>query len=91
MQVSSLSGVVVLVVFTILIVIILMIDSNPTVDQKNHVQSLLPSNCRIIDLGEYGKITELVAVVCQDRNTTSVTQVTPHGKSKRTTSAFVIE
>ncbi len=42
-----------------------------TDEQERAVQRALPHGCQLINLGEYGRIRQLIVIECSDRNSTT--------------------
>lgn len=60
----------------------------PTDEQRARVRAALPPGCQIVDLGTYGNIESMVALICDGRQTTSLNVEDGHGKTSDRYSVF---
>lgn len=58
-------------------------------EERVIVNSLLPDDCEMIELGSFGEIDELVVIRCGDQTTTNIAEIQPVGKTVVTNGAAV--
>jgi hypothetical protein len=58
---------------------------DPRPEQRARFESALPEGCEIIDLGRYGSIDEMVAIVCDGRQTVTTETRNVRSSGKVTT------
>lgn len=76
--------------FLVLSFVSLLTACAPTDEQKANVVKRLPAGCIVINLGSYGSADQLVAVVCDGRQTTASVWAEQHGKIRKQFSSIVI-
>ncbi len=66
------------------IAVLLLSGCSPTDEQRVRVKQILPENCKIYEVGEYGSIKSLIFVTCDGRNVTTTNGSYQSGKVTRT-------
>ena len=59
--------------------------STPTIVQLQEIQKKLPAGCEFLELGEYGRINQVVMVRCKAQDTTTLTTISDQGKHQEQT------
>jgi hypothetical protein len=76
--------------FVVTFALLVLVGCGVSPEQRERVKSVLPDGCKILELGEYGQIDELVVVICNGRQTVSTNTYEKHGKTHRTSVAVSI-
>ncbi|MCW2194977.1 hypothetical protein AB7M45_007750 [Bradyrhizobium elkanii] len=63
---------------------LLLSGCNPSAEQRARVNSQLPPGCTIRELGTFGSIENLVAVICDGRSTKALNFTETHSTGKVT-------
>ncbi|MNX90058.1 hypothetical protein D3C86_1220890 [compost metagenome] len=57
--------------------------NTPSAAEINTIRQSLPAGCEFRDLGSYGDINHVVAVICDGRKVSSISHIEYHGKYSR--------
>ena len=70
---------------------VILCACEPTAEEQEKVQRVLPAGCSIHDLGSYGAVNHLVVVRCDGKPTQTGNFRLPHGRTSHTISIVTIE
>lgn len=76
----SIAGIIGLVA---LLVVIIEWFNQPSAAEINTIRQNLPAGCEFRDLGSYGDIDHVVAVICEGRKVSTLSHREQHGKYSR--------